>query len=130
MPTYTQAGHALEVQTPLGKDALLLVGFHGREAISELFKFDLELLAPKAAPAAFDKIIGQSVTVRTTLADGSKRFFHGIVRRFSEGRRDDTFLHYRAELVPQFWLWSKKVQSRIFQHLTVPDILKQVLQGL
>ncbi|HVA49027.1 MAG TPA: type VI secretion system tip protein TssI/VgrG [Pirellulales bacterium] len=130
MSTYTQASHPLEVQTPLGKDALLLVGFHGREAISELFKFDLEMITPKASPAAFDKIIGQSVTVRVTLADNSKRYFHGIVRRFSEGRRDDTFLHYRAEVVPQFWLWTKKVETRAFQHLTVPDILKQVLQGL
>ncbi|HQU42520.1 MAG TPA: type VI secretion system tip protein TssI/VgrG, partial [Pirellulales bacterium] len=119
-----------EVLTPLGKDALLLVGFHGREAISELFQFDLEMIAPRETPVAFDKIIGQSVTVRATLADNSKRYFNGIVRRFSEGVRDKTFLHYRAEVVPQFWLWNKRVDTRTFQHLTVPDILKQVLQGL
>ena len=39
-------------------------------------------------------------------------------------------LLYRAEVVPQLWLWTKKVQSRVFQHLSVPDILKQVLKGL
>jgi type VI secretion system secreted protein VgrG len=32
--------------------------------------------------------------------------------------------------VPRLWLWTKSARSRIFQHLTVPDILKKVLQGL
>ena len=39
-------------------------------------------------------------------------------------------MHFRAELVPKLWLLTKKVQSRIFQHLSVPDILHQVLAGL
>jgi type VI secretion system secreted protein VgrG len=34
------------------------------------------------------------------------------------------------EIVPQFWLLTRRAQSRIFQHLTVPDILKKVLAGL
>jgi type VI secretion system secreted protein VgrG len=34
------------------------------------------------------------------------------------------------EIVPQFWLLSRKAQSRIFQRMNVPDILKKVLEGL
>ena len=34
------------------------------------------------------------------------------------------------DVVPQFWLLTRRAQSRIFQQLTVPDILKKVLQGL
>ena len=34
------------------------------------------------------------------------------------------------KLVPKLWLLTKKVRSRIFQHLSVPDILRQVLNGL
>ena len=63
------------------------------------------------------------------LLDDTKRYFNGIVNRFSQGPRDETFMHFRAEIVPKFWLLTKKVRSRIFQHLTVPDILKQVLTG-
>jgi type VI secretion system secreted protein VgrG len=33
-------------------------------------------------------------------------------------------------MVPRFWLLTRQAQSRIFQQLTVPDILKQVLKGL
>jgi type VI secretion system secreted protein VgrG len=130
MPSYTQANRLLAVTTPLGKDALLLIGFGGQEAISQLFEFRLDLLAPKENPIAFDRILGQPATVKLALAGGSTRFFNGIVKRFSQGQRDDDFTHFEAEVVPQFWLWTKKVQSRIFQHLTIPDILKQVLAGL
>ena len=54
----------------------------------------------------------------------------GLVKRFSQGARNETFLHYRAELVPKFWVLKRKFRSRIFQHITVPDILRQVLQEL
>jgi type VI secretion system secreted protein VgrG len=33
-------------------------------------------------------------------------------------------------MVPQFWLLTRRAQSRIFQQITVPDILRKVLEGL
>ena len=41
-----------------------------------------------------------------------------------------TFIRYHAELVPRLWLLTKNFQSRIFQHMSIPDILKQVLADL
>ena len=130
MPSYTQANRPLTCTTPLGKDVLLLVGFSGQEAISQLFQFHLDLVAEKKTTIDFGQLIGQPITVEVDVPQGGKRYFNGIVKRFSQGGRDDTFIHFRAEMVPQFWLWTKKAQSRIFQQLAVPDILKQVLAGL
>ena len=45
------------------------------------------------------------------------------------GGRDDTFTTYRAELVPEAWRLTRKTQSRIFQAMTVPEILKETLKG-
>jgi type VI secretion system secreted protein VgrG len=129
MPDYTQADRPLKITTPLGPDLLLIYGFDGREEMSGLFAFEVSLLAEVSADLRFDGIIGQSVTVEMKLLDGNKRYFNGIVRRFSQGRRDETFVHFRAEVVPKVWLLTKRVQSRIFQHLAIPDILKQVLAG-
>jgi type VI secretion system secreted protein VgrG len=112
--TYTQANRPLAVTTPLGADALLLVGFQGHEAISQLSHFRLELLAPRQVYVPFDKLVGQPAAVRLSLPGGGRRFFHGLVNRFTQGGRDETFTHYRAEIVPQLWLWTKKVRSRIF----------------
>lgn len=130
MPLYSQDDRPLAVTTPLGKDALLLTAFEGAEAISQLFNFHLDLLAELPTPILFDRIIGQTVAVELRLATGEKRYFHGLVRRFSQGGRDHTFTRFSAELVPRLWLLTKKVRSRIFQQTTVPDILRQALADL
>ena len=52
MDTYTQANRWLSITTPLGMDALLLVGVRGSEAVSELFRFHLDLLATVHNPLA------------------------------------------------------------------------------
>jgi type VI secretion system secreted protein VgrG len=130
MATYTQKNRPMAVTTPLDPDVLLLTGFTGHEGISQLFRFELDLLAENGTSIAFDQLLGQPVTVDLELSGGKKRHFNGIVSRFGEGLRDNRFTAYRAEVVPRFWLWSRRVQSRIFQHTTIPEILKQVLEGL
>lgn len=130
MATYIQAERPLRVATPLDQDALLLTGFAGREAISQPFEFQLSLVAEIGTPVAFEKLLGQKVTFSIELAGGLTRHFAGICKSVGEGPRDHTFASYRMEVVPQFWLLSKRAQSRIFQQLTVPEILKRVLEGL
>ncbi len=127
---FTQDERAFAVSTPLGKDKLLLAGFKGYESISSLFNFQLDLLAESETEIQFDRILGQTVTVRMQIADDEQRYFHGLINRFSQGERDEVFTQYRAELVPDLWLLTKKIRSRIFQHLSVPDILHQVLSAV
>jgi type VI secretion system secreted protein VgrG len=126
MAVFTQANRLLSLTTPLGKDALLLVGLQGHEGISELFTFQLEFYAPKETAVPFDKLLGQAATLRLITANGT-RYFHGILSRLSQGKRDELFTYFRAELVPPLWLLTRKIQSRIFQHLSIPDIIKHVL---
>jgi type VI secretion system secreted protein VgrG len=113
----------------LGPDDLLLASLSGREDLSALFAFELELLAPVAAPVSFDAVLGTAAAVELDLPGGGLRYFQGIVSRFAQGGRDERFITYRAALVPHAWLLTKQVQSRIFQHVSVPDILKKVLVG-
>ena len=126
---YKQTDRPLKITTPLGPDILLLHKLKFSEEISHLFDLRVQMVADLKDEVKFDKIVGQSITVEMLLLDGSKRYFNGIVNRFSQGARDEKFMHFRARVVPKLWLLSKKVRSRIFQHITVPDILKQVLTG-
>jgi type VI secretion system secreted protein VgrG len=130
MPEYLQANRPMTITTPLAEDDLLLVGFEGQEAISELFEFQLDLIAENATSIAFEDILGQKVTIHLTLQNGKQRHFSGICKRVGQGTRDNTFTAYRMEVVPQFWFLSKRAQSRIYQQLSVPQILKKVLAGL
>jgi type VI secretion system secreted protein VgrG len=135
MPKYSQAGRLLTVSTPLGTDALLLARFVGTDALSELFVFQLDLLAERDTEVAFDQLLGQPATAAVRTADGSYRHFNGIVVRFSQGSEvtgpygGPTFVQYTATVVPKFWLLTRKAQSRVYQQVSVPDILKQVFAG-
>lgn len=120
----------MEVTTPVGTDKLLLIGFTGQESLSRLFNFHLDLIAENETDIAFDKLLGQKINVRLDLLNREKRYFSGICNRLSQGERDEVFTHYRMEVVPELWKLTKKAQSRIFQQMTVPDILKKVLAGL
>ena len=124
---YTQDNRPISATTPLGKDRLLLTGVKGTEGISQLFSFQLDFLALNETPVPFDKLLGQKITAEFA---APKRYFNGIVVRISEGERDEIFTSYQIEIVPQFWLLTRRAQSRIFQHLSVPNILKKVLEGL
>jgi type VI secretion system secreted protein VgrG len=132
MSGYKQAERPLQLTSPLGPDKLFLRGFTGREGISELFRFELDLIADSKTEIQFDAVLGKHLTIRLRLPQGERQF-DGICMRFAQGERDSrntAFTAYRAEIVPQFWLLTRKAQSRIFQNMTVPDILKKVLTGL
>jgi type VI secretion system VgrG family protein len=132
----TQKDRFLKITTPLGEDFLLLVDFHGEEGISKLFHFDLNLgheetqTESKPTILDFDTIVGKNVTVRVALPDGGERFINGHIASFGQGGRDAKFSYYRAILVPWLWFLSRDSDCRIFQNMTVPEIVKQVFDKL
>lgn len=127
---FTQENRLLKIHTPLDENALLLERFSGQEALSSLFQFHLDLLAENTQTIPFDKLLGQKACIEVTLPTGEARYLHGIVSSFSQGDQSQRFTRYVARLVPQFWLLTRTVRSRIFQHMNVIDILKKVLDGL
>ena len=129
MPLYVQTDRRLSVTTPL-KDVLLLNAFTGTESISRLFHFQLQCIAEHAKKVPFDALLGQPVTVEVALPGNSTKYINGICSRAAQGGRDEVFTQYLLDIVPKFWLLSRKVQSKIYQHISVPDILKKVLTGL
>jgi type VI secretion system secreted protein VgrG len=126
----TQDGRPLALHTPLGKDKLLLIGFSGQEAISQPFNFRLETLAKNETEIVFEQLLGKQVTVELQLASGDTRHFNGIVNRVMEGARGPFYTEYALEVVPQLWLLTRKAQSRIFQHMSVPEILRSLFEGI
>lgn len=129
MREYTQKDRWLKVKTPLPDDALLLEAFRGREALSELFEFSLELLALNETKIPFDHILGKPITVEMEQEEGPPRFFDGIVRELRRGRSGSIFTNYRATVVPAVWKLSRRIQSRIFQNQTAIEILRTVFDG-
>jgi type VI secretion system secreted protein VgrG len=99
---------------------------HVRDQLSEPFVYDVELLGtdPNLTP---DDVLGQGVTVSLEVG-ASKRHFNGFVTRLTRLGMIGTFYHYRVVLRPWLWLLSKAVNCRIFQELSIPDIIRQVFR--
>jgi type VI secretion system secreted protein VgrG len=124
---YTQDDRFIAINTPLGKDVLLLEGFRGEESISRPFHFDLDLLSENHG-VDFSKIIGQRVSIRITLYDGTPRYINGFVSRFAQGGYDPYFARYQMEVVPWLWFLTRHADCRIFQDMTIPKIIEEVFR--
>ena len=123
---YTQDERMCQVSCPLGDNVLLLAELNAQESISRPFFFDLQLMSVKDN-LAFGALIGKPLAIHLELASGSERYFHGIVSRFSQGPSVSDLTSYRAEVVPFLWLLRRRMGCRIFQHKSVPDIIKKIL---
>jgi type VI secretion system secreted protein VgrG len=121
----SQADRLLTLTTPLGADAALLVGFSGREELSRPFSFALDLVTDQ--PIAPADLVGQPVAWQVVYPDDAPRKFHGLVRSLAVGPAVGRGLRsYRAEVVPWLWFLTRGQDCRIYQNLSVPDILAAV----
>ncbi|WCM96066.1 type VI secretion system tip protein VgrG [Acidovorax sp. GBBC 1281] len=113
------------IQTPLGEQ-LQFRQLQGKEAISQLFCFDLDLLSdsknidPKA-------LLGKNATVVVETQGGGRRYLDGIVTRFGMQGEDHRYYSYRLRLQPWLWLATRKTDFKIFQNKTAPEIVEEVL---
>ncbi len=124
---FTQEKRLLAIETPLGKDALLLQSFSGHEAISQLFRFSADLLSENHS-ISFKDIVGRQVTLQIHSTGDDKRYWNGFVSRFACVGGDNRFSYYHAEIVPWFWFLTRTADCQIFQQKTIPEIIKKVFQ--
>jgi type VI secretion system secreted protein VgrG len=123
----TQAERAIEIYTPLGADVLLFHRMTAAEALGRLFRFDLELLS-KDPDIKFEDLLGQNVAVRLELPEDKIRYFNGFISRFSLSGSLGDLSVYTATVRPWLWFLTRTADCRIFQEMTVPDIIKQVFR--
>jgi type VI secretion system secreted protein VgrG len=115
----------MSLSTPLGQDVLLFHRMSAREELGRLSEFEIDALSTKR-DINFDAILGKPVTVSLELATGGERYFNGYVTRFSQvGMRGRHHL-YHASVRPWLWFLTRTSTCRIYQKLTVPEILKKL----
>jgi type VI secretion system secreted protein VgrG len=115
------------LKSPLSDDDLLLHSLDARDELGRLFLFELDLLSLKE-DLGFDDVLGQEATVELDLPNGGTRYFHGIVSDFAQTGRRGGYVTYSMQLRPWLWFLSRTADCRIFQQMTVPDILKEVFR--
>ncbi|MBU2332188.1 MAG: type VI secretion system tip protein VgrG [Gammaproteobacteria bacterium] len=98
--------------------------FQGREAISQPYRFDLELVSER--PDLDLESLLHRPAFLALAPDGSG--IHGLVHQAAQGESGKRLTRYRLTLVPQLAYLVHRINQRIFQHLSVPQIVAQVLE--
>ena len=119
------AERLVEIATPLGDDVLLFHGMQAREEMSRLSEYQLDLLSERS-DIDLDEILGGNVTVGLALPQDGTRYFNGYVTRFAQSGTYGRYHRYFAVVRPWLWFLTRTADCRIFQEMTVPDIVKAV----
>ncbi|MCC6716250.1 MAG: type VI secretion system tip protein VgrG [Acetobacteraceae bacterium] len=129
----TQDDRTLRFDSSAGlpKDTLLLLAVVGQEGLSRPYSYKVELLCEDIHREIDPGVmIGASASIGMRLdRKGAFRFRAGFIRGFqSAGMRGKNFRVYRAEIVPFLSLLAFSSDFRIFQDVTVVDVLETVFQ--
>ncbi|MCB1895764.1 MAG: type VI secretion system tip protein VgrG [Zoogloeaceae bacterium] len=114
-----------KLESPLGENVLLFYRMRVQEELARLSQFELECLSEDGSIDP-DALLGKSVKTSLLLPDDSQRDFSGYVTRFSQQGMHGRFHVYHATVHPWLWFLTRRADCRIYQHMTVPDIVKDV----
>ncbi|MBN3722697.1 type VI secretion system Vgr family protein [Burkholderia sp. Ac-20379] len=121
--------------------------FTGRDAVSELYRYDIEFTSPMAG-IPMDQVVGRPAKfivapvdpsmdyLRKMYGENAERFskvpaaytIHGIITEFDEFATSADQTHYRVRLEPALADLNRGVTSRLFQKQSVEEIVTDTLR--
>lgn len=100
--------------------------FAGREAVNEMYFFDVDALST-STDIDLSLFIGEELTLRLLQPDGSRRAWHGICTQASWLGADGGVARYRLRIEPALALLGLRRDCYIFQGKHVRDIVAELL---
>ena len=107
-------------------ESLVVEQFTGREAVNELFRFDVDALST-STNLALTSFIGEEMSLNLLQADGSRRAWHGICTDAAWLGADGGVARYRLRLEPALAMLRLRRDSYIFQDLDARAIITELL---
>ncbi|MBR8040874.1 type VI secretion system tip protein VgrG [Burkholderia cenocepacia] len=121
--------------------------FTGRDAVSELYRYDIEFTSPMAG-IPMDQVIGRPAKfiiapvdpnldyLRRMFGENADQFstmspaytIHGVITQFDEFGSSADQTHYRVRLEPKLADLNRGVTSRLFQKQSVEEIVTDTLR--
>ncbi|MFO0610943.1 MAG: type VI secretion system tip protein TssI/VgrG [Polyangiaceae bacterium] len=111
-------------------DRLWVRKLDGREAISQLFEFDLEVVVRDAAGLDTAKVAGAIVTILFTENNLPTRRVHGMVARIDDLLDPDGDAHaYRLYVRPRAYRMELIEMLDVYVNVSIADIIKSKLEA-
>ncbi|WP_043640834.1 contractile injection system protein, VgrG/Pvc8 family, partial [Chromobacterium haemolyticum] len=107
-------------------EQLLPLSLAGEEGVSRPYAYQLVCLSPDGA-IELKTLLGLPARIGILDAAGAESLRCGVVSKVESLGSDGGFSRYQLTIEPPFALLRHRVSSRVFQDLSVPDIVKQIL---
>jgi type VI secretion system secreted protein VgrG len=136
--------YSLSLPKPL---AMSVLSFKGEEALSKLYRFEITFTSPLAG-IEVATILGQWATFAISAMDVENirynkwvspespdllrkptvRKFYGVITAFDEFHTSADETRYCVVLEPQIAELDREIVSRLFQNMSVPDVIESILR--
>ena len=101
--------------------------FSGFEEVCKPYEFSIELVS-RSANVDLTALLGTPACLSIADRSGGERLVHGLIREMEQLHTANRFTHYRCSLVPRLWFLGQIRDHRIFQNLSVVEIIQQILK--
>ena len=98
-----------------------------RDQLSQPFVAQVELVSQQYH-TDFNRLLGQALTLTFHLHHGHKKYLNGLVTQFRYQHHQGQYYTYLARLEPALALLAYQSDHRIFQNLSVPDIVNTLFK--
>jgi type VI secretion system secreted protein VgrG len=107
-------------------EQLLPQSVTGREGVNQAYHYQIDCLSP-SGEIQLKSLLGLPIVLGVADANGDKIERCGVVSQAQMLGADGGFAKYQLIVEPPFALLRHRRTSRVFQDISVPDIIKQVL---
>ncbi|MER8528440.1 MULTISPECIES: type VI secretion system tip protein TssI/VgrG [unclassified Mesorhizobium] len=114
---------ATAVQTPVGAELLTFTHLVGRDEISRCYAYTVGFVSTDHDIDPL-KMLGGAVSIEGE--SDPKRWFGGLVSEFRLTRIEDRLAYYEAVARPWLWFLGNTTDCRIFQNMSVVEIVEEV----
>lgn len=122
---------AMSISVLPAADKLLVLRLEGKEQLGMLPEWHVDLVSDVSLLGVREEIpmsdlVGHRATI--TIAHGAERHINGYITEAQRGERRGRFNAYRITMRPWLWFATRNRNSRVFQSMTVEDIVSEVLE--
>lgn len=100
--------------------------FVGDEEVNKPFEFMIDLVS-RTPSEEIASLLGTEASLTIHDKSGGVRYVHGLIRKMQQSVTGNAFTSYACFLVPRLWYLGLIVDHRIFQHLSVVEIIQTIL---
>ncbi|WP_434656333.1 type VI secretion system Vgr family protein [Chromobacterium violaceum] len=110
----------------IAAEQLLPLSLDGEEGVSRAYRYTVTCLSPDGH-IELKTLLGLPARIGIQDADGDETIRCGVVSQARLAGADGGFARYELTIEPPFALLRHRKTSRVFQDLSVPDIVQQIL---